>query len=82
MGHQNAILVYNANKNDINSLAIWNNCYDYQETLTLIKTDHNTIIGVYCPTRIENTSEYKLDEEFFEEGWKECLGANPIFFYF
>ena len=45
-----------------------------------MKTDHGSIIGCYCPTRIEDTTYLKDHQS--SEGYKEIVGAKPFLFYF
>ncbi len=51
-----AELIYNASRDGENSEALWAKCQNYKETITLIKTDLNSVIGCYCPDRWEDTT--------------------------
>ena len=48
--------------------------------MTIVKTNHNTIIGVYCPNKIEDTTE--MISQDGEGAYKSTVGLKPFFFYF
>ena len=47
--------IFSSTKDNFSTEKLWASCMDYNETVTLIKTDLNTIIGVYNPDRWEDT---------------------------
>ncbi len=48
--------------------------------MTIVKTNHNTIIGVYCPNKIEDTTEMINQDD--DDNGKSTVGLKPFFFYF
>ena len=59
---------------------MWNNCSEYEETFIIVKTNHNTIIGAYCPIKIEDTNDLETHEG--SVGYKSFIGLKPFEFYF
>ena len=49
------------------------------ETITLVKTNINTVIGFYCPDKWEDTSGKKDSKG--SSGWKDIKLGAPFLFY-
>ena len=79
IGKPKATLLYRESRDGGDNKTLWNKCYGHEETLTLIKTNHDTIIGCYCSSKIEDTSKIKGSGT---NGFKVITGAKPFLFYF
>ena len=79
MGKQ-ANLLYKASRDGSNSKAFWKKCLGQKETIVLVKTDLNSVIGCYCPDQWEDTT-FKENSEG-ELGWKDVVSGKPFLFYF
>jgi len=51
-----AELVYKANRDGHNKETLWTKCKNHNETITLIQTDLNSVIGCYCPDQWKDTT--------------------------
>ena len=51
-----AKLLYTGSEHDFNSKALWERCKDHKQTLSIIKTDLDTVIGVYNPDEFVDTT--------------------------
>ncbi len=54
-------------------------CLGQQETIVLVKTDKNSVIGGYCPEQWEDTTGKKNSEGSL--GWKDITSGKPFLFY-
>ena len=79
MGKQ-ANLLYKASRDGSSSKAFWKKCLGQKETIFLVKTDLNSVIGCYCPDQWEDTTDKKGSEG--ELGWKDVVSGKPFLFYF
>ena len=50
-----------------------------KETIVLVQTDENSVIGGYCPDQWEDTTD-KEDSEGYS-GWKDIVSGKPFLFY-
>ena len=48
-------LLYKMSEDELNSAVLWDNCKNYNQTITFLKTDIDSIIGFYCPDKFEET---------------------------
>lgn len=56
-----AELLYRETRDGGDPQTLWDSCEGYEETITLVRTGHGSTIGVYCSSRIEDTSEFEDD---------------------
>ena len=57
--HGEAVLLYRASKDGLKKETLWTKCQSHKETMTLVKTDYNSVIGFYCPEKWEDTESKK-----------------------
>ncbi len=79
MGKQ-ANLCYKASGDGLSSKVFWKKCIGQKETIVLVLTDKNSVIGGYCPDQWEDTIDKKCSE-----GWpdhKDIVSGKPFLFYF
>ncbi len=50
-----ASLRYKASKDGFSLKVLWEKCLGQEETIVLVQTDQNSVIGGYCPDQWENT---------------------------
>ena len=74
-----AKLLYKASRDGYNSSVLWEKCLDQNETITLVQTDLNSVIGGYMPEQWEDTTGQK--NEFSFSDWKEITSGFPFLFY-
>ena len=55
-----AELLYQASRDGLSSETLWAKCQNHKETIALVQTDLNSVIGCYCPEKWENTTEMKM----------------------
>ena len=54
-----AELLYHSNRDGLSSETLWKKCENHNETITLVQTDFNSVIGFYCSEKFENTTNMK-----------------------
>ncbi len=74
-----AVLLYQAIRDGLSSETLWANCKNHKETIVLVQTDLNSVIGCYCPEKWENTTEMK--SSFGCPGYKDITSDKPFLFY-
>ncbi len=77
--NKEAKLVYKASQHGFSSQVIWQKCLGYKETIVLVKTDKNSVIGGYMPDQWEDTTDKK--SLYGCPGWKEIVSGKPFLFY-
>ena len=77
MGRQ-ASLRYKASRDGTSSEVLWEKCLGQKETIVLIKTDENTIIGGYMPDQWEDTTGMKNSKG--DSGRKDIVSGSPFLF--
>ncbi len=55
-----AILLYKASRDGFSSEVLWEKCVSHEETIVLVQTDKNSVIGGYCPDQWEDTTEKRV----------------------
>ena len=75
-----AIKLFSGSQNGYTSKALHDTCQNYDETLTLIHTNYDTIIGFYCPDKFELTTGKK--NSFGWPDFKDIENGKPFLFYF
>ena len=66
-----AKLLYYSKRDGLNSKTLWEKCKNHNETITLVETDKNSVIGFYCSENLEDTTNMKDSEGY--KGWKDIL---------
>ncbi len=51
-----AELLYQASRDELSSETLWAKCQNQKETIALVQTDLNSVIGCYCPDKWEKTT--------------------------
>ncbi len=77
--NKEAILVYKASQDGFSQEVFWQNCVDYKETIVLVKTDKDSVIGGYCPDQWEDTTGMKRSNDW--PGYKDIVSRKPFLFY-
>ncbi len=72
-------LVFKASRDSFNNETFWAKCENHKETITLISTNLNTVIGCYCPDKWENT---KGKKDCVLSNSKMIVSGKPFLFYF
>ena len=75
--NETAGLLYHSKKDGLSSRVLWEKCKNHKETIILAETDKNSVIGVYCPEKLENTTKMKDSDGY--KGWKDS--DKPFLFY-
>ncbi len=57
--NKEAKIVYKASQHGLSSEVLWQKCMGYKETIVLVKTDKDSVIGGYCPDQWEDTTDKK-----------------------
>ena len=75
-----ASLLYRGSRDGFRSETLWDKCQSQKETITLVKTDLNSVIGCYCPDQWEDTSG--MESTSGSVSWKDIVSGKPFLFYF
>ena len=75
-----AELVYKASRDGTSSETLSAKCKNHKETITLVKTNFNSVIGCYCPDKWEDTTG-KRDSDG-DINCKDIVSGIPFLFYF
>ncbi len=78
MGKQ-AILHYKASRDGVSQKVFIEKCIDQKETIVLVQTNKNSVIGGYCPDQWEDTTGKKCSGV-----WPDCkdiTSGKPFLFY-
>ena len=75
-----AELVYKASRDGNNSETLWAKCKNHKETITLVKTNLNSVIGFFCPDKWEDTTD--LENSNCNLRSKDIMSGKPFLFYF
>ena len=74
-----ASLLYRGSRDGFCSETLWDKCQSQKETITLVKTDLNSVIGFYCPDKWVDTTG-KIDT-YGAVNFKGIFGGKPFIFY-
>jgi hypothetical protein len=77
--NKEAKLVYKASQHGISQEIFWEKCLGYKETIVLVKTDKDSVIGGYCPDQWEDTTDKKKSNG--DSGYKDIASGSPFLFY-
>lgn len=80
MNKKEANLLYLSSKDGLDSKILWTKCQNHSETVTILKTDQDSVIGFYCPDKWEETTG-KEDSAGIGD-FKDIIGGKPFLFYF
>ncbi len=75
-----ASLLYKASRDGPSEEVFWEKCLGQKETIVLVQTNYNSVIGGYCPDQWEDTTGMKDSL-----GWpdkKDIVSSLPFLFYF
>ncbi len=78
MGKQ-ANLRYKASRDGLSQKVYWEKCLGQRETIVLVQTDKNSVIGGYCPDQWEDTTG-KINPRGWLD-WKDIVLGKPFLFY-
>ena len=73
-------LLYKASRDGFSSEVFWEKCLGQKETIALVQTDLNSVIGGYCPDQWEDTTG-KKDSRGVSDS-KDIVSGKPFLFYF
>ena len=74
-----AALLYQLSRDGFKSETFWTKCQNHNDTIVLVQTDLNSVIGCFCPDKWENT-EGKKDSDG-DPGYKDIVLGKPFLFY-
>ncbi len=77
--NKEAKLIYKASQDKFSQKVFWQKCLGYKETIVLVKTNKNSVIGGYCPDQWEDTTDKKNSNGF--SGFKDIVSGKPFLFY-
>ncbi len=72
-------LLYKASRDGFSSEIFWEKCLGQKETIALVQTDLNSVIGGYCPDQWEDTTGKK--NSVGDSDYKDILSGSPFLFY-
>ena len=73
-------LLYKASRDGFSSEVLWEKCLGQKETIVLVQTNYNSVIGGYCPDQLEDTTGMKCSR--CELDCKDIVSGKPFLFYF
>jgi hypothetical protein len=74
-----ANLLYKASRDGLSQKVFWEKCLGHKETIVLVQTHMNSVIGGYCPDQWEDTTGKKNSEGFLN--YKDIVSGKPFLFY-
>ena len=77
--NKEAKLVFKASQHGSSSEVFWQKCIGHKETIVLVKTDKDSVIGGYCPDQWEDTTGKKGSDGY--SGYKDIVSGKPFLFY-
>ncbi len=77
MGRQ-ASLRYKASRDGLSQKVFWEKCMGQKETIVLVQTDKNSVIGGYMPDQWEDTTHKKTQAG--TSGRKDIVSGRPFLF--
>ncbi len=77
--NKEAKLIYKASQNGFSSEVLWQKCLGYKETIVLVKTDKDSVIGGYMPEQWEDTTDKKCSDG--RKVRKDIVSGKPFLFY-
>ena len=72
-------LLYKASRDGFSSEVLWEKCLGQNETITLVQTNFNTVIGGYNPDQWEDTTDKESSDGEIE--CKDITSGSPFLFY-
>ena len=77
--NKEAKLLYKASQHGLSKEVLWQKCIGYKETIFLVKTDKDSVIGGYCPDQWEDTTGKKNSYGWAD--YKDIVSGKPFLFY-
>ena len=77
--NKEAKLVYKASQHGFSQEVLLQKCLGYKETIVLVKTNKNSVIGGYCPDQWEDTTGKK--NSYGRKNYKDIVFGKPFLFY-
>ncbi len=77
--NKEAKLVYKASQHGLSKEVLWQKCLGYKETIVLVKTDQNSVIGGYMPDQWKDTTGMECSNGVSD--WKDIVSGKPFLFY-
>jgi hypothetical protein len=74
-----ASLRYKASQDGFNQQFFWEKCLGQKETILLVQTDKNSVIGSYFPDQWEDTTGMK--DSYGNSDYKDITSGSPFLFY-
>ena len=74
-----ASLRYKASRDLFSAETLWKKCLGQKETIVLVQTDKNTVIGGFMPDQWEDTSGMKNSRGL--PNCKDIVSGKPFLFY-
>ena len=74
-----AKLFYRASRDGLSSEVLWEKCKGQKETIVLVQTNLNSVIGAYCPDQWEDTTDKESSRGKSHE--KDIVSGSPFLFY-
>ncbi len=78
MGKQ-ASLRYKASRDGLSQKVLWEKCVGQKETIVLVQTDKNSVIGGYMSDQWEDTTGMK--DSYGNSDYKDITSGSPFLFY-
>ncbi len=75
-----ANLLYKSSRDGPSQEVFYEKCLGQKETIVLVQTDQNSVIGGYMPDQWEKTTYEKCSVGW--PGYKDIVSGKPFLFYF
>ena len=75
-----ASLRYKASQDGFSQKVLWQKCLGQKETIVLVRTDKNSVVGGYNPDQWEDT--WDMEDSVIGSGFKDIVSGKPFLFYF
>jgi len=71
-------LLYKSSRDGLSSKVLWEKCLGHNETIVLVQTNFNSVIGGYMPDQWENTT---VSNSSWSNYTKNITSGSPFLFY-
>ena len=78
--NKEAQLLYKASRDGYSRDTFLKKCKNHNNTIILLKTNFNTVIGGYCPDKWVETTGMK--DSLNQPDFKDIVSGKPFLFYF
>ena len=72
-------LRYKSSRDGFSQKVLWEKCNGQKETIVLVQTDKNSVIGGYCPDQWKDTTGKESSRG--DSGFKDITSGLPFLFY-